>query len=213
MNPRSRKIRLLRLLPNSLVVTRLRSREKVLYLTFDDGPDPDFTPPILELLQRHGATASFFLIGDRIDGERALVQRLVDAGHQLGNHSWTHPFMSDLSLPAQLDQIDRTDAKLAEFDGRARHPFRPPCGVLPLNLLWHYARDRRTIAYWSYDSHDYEKRPAAEIAPLLQADPPVAGDVVLMHDDNGDTVDLLATVLPQWRQQGYQVRALPELRA
>lgn len=212
MIPRSRTIRLLRMLPSSLVVTRLRSGEKVLYLTFDDGPDPNFTPQILDLLGRHDARASFFLIGDRVDGERALVQRMVDEGHQLGNHSWTHPFMSDLSLSAQLEQIDRTDIKLAEFDGRARHPFRPPCGVLPLNLLLHYARRRRAIAYWSYDSHDYEKRPASEIVPLLQADPPVAGDVVLMHDDNADTVELLATVLPQWQQQGYQVRALPELR-
>jgi peptidoglycan/xylan/chitin deacetylase (PgdA/CDA1 family) len=121
--------------------------------------------------------------------------------------------MSDLPLAGQLDQIERTDAALARFDGRPRHPFRPPCGVLPLNLLWHYARHRRAIAYWSYDSHDYQRLPPEQLAPSIRADPPVAGDVVLMHDDNADTVDLLATLLPEWRQQGYAIRALPELRA
>lgn len=213
MNPRSRTIRLLRLLPNALVVTRYRAREKVLYLSFDDGPDPEFTPPVLDLLREHDASASFFLIGDRIDAHRAVVERTVAEGHQLGNHSWSHPFMSDLPLAGQLDQIARTDAKLAQFDGQARHPFRPPCGVLPLNLLAHYALRRRAIAYWSYDSQDYRKQPAEQIAPALLADPPVAGDVVLMHDDNAHTVQLLATLLPQWQQQGYAVRALPTLRA
>ena len=60
-------------------------------LTFDDGPDPGFTPPILDLLKAHGATASFFLIGDRIDQHPAVVERIVAEGHTLGNHSWDIP--------------------------------------------------------------------------------------------------------------------------
>jgi peptidoglycan/xylan/chitin deacetylase (PgdA/CDA1 family) len=213
MIPRSRKTRLLRLLPSALVVTRLSGADKVLYLTFDDGPDSEHTPPILDLLRDHGATASFFLIGDRVDAESAVVDRIVAEGHQLGNHSWTHPFMSDLPLVRQLDEIDRTDRKLAEFDGIARHPFRPPCGVLPLNLLWHYAVKRRAIAYWSYDSHDYQRLPPDELVRGMAADPPRSGDVVLMHDDSAVTSAALAVVLPEWRRQGFEVRALPALNA
>ena len=209
MQPRSRKTRLLGLLPSRLVTTRVRSRGKELFLTFDDGPHPEYTPPVLDLLKAHGATATFFLIGNLIDSHPDVVRRIVDEGHQLGNHSWSHPFMSDLPIEEQMDEIARTDASLAAFDGHATHPFRPPCGVLPRNLLARFARTGRTIAFWSYDSHDYERLPAATLIGQVRADPPKAGDVVLMHDDNADTVELLAGLLPEWRAQGYAVRAMP----
>lgn len=209
MQPRSRKTRLLGLLPARLVTTRVKSPEKTIFLSFDDGPNPEFTPPVLDLLKAHDATATFFLIGDQLDLHPGVVQRIVAEGHALGNHSWDHPFMSDLPIDRQLDQIARTDAALARFDGRAKHPFRPPCGVLPTNLLAHFARVGRTIAFWSYDSHDYERLPAATLLEQVRACPPRRGDVVLMHDDNADTVELLAGLLPEWRAHGYRVRAMP----
>lgn len=204
---------MLGLLPSRLVVTRLRPREKVIYLSFDDGPDPTFTPPVLDLLAEHGATATFFLIGNCIDAQPDVVRRIVAEGHQLGNHSWSHPFMSDLPIEGQMEEIDRTDALLARYDGKPRHPFRPPCGVLPANLLLRFAREGRSIAFWSYDSHDYERLPADELLPKIRATPPRSGDVVLMHDENAETVRLLAGLLPEWRAQGYAVRAMPEGRA
>ncbi len=209
MQPRSRKTRLLGLLPARLVTTRVKAPEKTIFLSFDDGPNPEFTPPVLDLLKAHDATATFFLIGDQLDLHPGVVQRIVSEGHALGNHSWDHPFMSELPLDRQLDQIARTDAALARFDGHATHAFRPPCGVLPANLLAHFARIGRTIAFWSYDSHDYERLPAATLLEQVRARPPRAGDVVLMHDDNADTVELLAALLPEWRAHGYRVRAMP----
>lgn len=209
MQPRSRKTRLLGLLPSRWVTTRVRGRERTLYLTFDDGPDPEYTPPILDLLKAHGATATFFLVGNRIDEHPDVVRRIVEEGHSLGNHSWTHPFMSDLSIEGQMDEIARTDASLSAFDGRAWHPFRPPCGVLPRNLLFRFARTGRTVAFWSYDSHDYERLPATTLIERIRRQPPRSGDVVLMHDDNPDTVELLAGLLPEWRSQGLAVQAMP----
>jgi peptidoglycan/xylan/chitin deacetylase (PgdA/CDA1 family) len=212
MKHRSRTTRMLRLLPSSLVVTRVPGPGKVLYLSFDDGPH-ECTPPVLDLLREYGAQASFFLIGDRLERQSGVVERIVAEGHQLGNHSWSHPFMSDLPLAGQLEEIDRTDAALQRFDGLARHPFRPPCGVLPVNLLWHFARQRRAIAYWSYDSHDYQGLPPEQLAQSMRADPPANGDVVLMHDDTADSARLLAVLLPEWQRQGFQVRAMPATRA
>lgn len=209
MQPRSRTSRLLGLLPARLVTTRVRARDKTLYLTFDDGPHPEFTPPVLDLLKAHGATATFFLIGERIDQYPDLVRRIVDEGHALGNHSWDHPIMGDLPLPKQVDQITRTDAALSAYDGRATHPFRPPCGALPANLLLHFARAGRTIAFWSYDSHDYEQLPAATLAARVRADPPRTGDTILMHDDTAMTVGMLADLLPQWCSEGFELRAMP----
>lgn len=120
--------------------------------------------------------------------------------------------MVDLALEAQLEEIARTDQALSAYSGRGRHPFRPPCGALPANLLLHFARTGRSIAFWSYDSHDYEQLPAQVLLPQIQADPPRAGDTVLMHDDTAATVELLASLLPQWRAQGFEVRAMPEGR-
>lgn len=209
VQPRSRKTRLLGLLPARLVTTRARGRRRTLYLTFDDGPHPEFTPPVLDLLNSHGATATFFLIGERIDRHPGVVRRIVDEGHALGNHSWSHPRMGDLPLPEQIDEIARTDAALSAFDGRTTHPFRPPSGVLPTNLLLHFARVGRTIAFWSYDSHDYEQLPAPILLAQIRANPPRSGDTVLMHDDTAATVELLAALLPQWRADGFEVRAMP----
>src|SRR3546814_9176233 len=97
---------------------------------------------------------------------------------------------------------------LAAFDGLERRLFRPPAGALPLNLLLHCARERRTLAYLSYDSHDYARLPAQALLPRIHSRPPSAGDVVLMHDDNMDTVEVLAELLPEWVRQGYSVQAM-----
>src|SRR5690606_11624081 len=94
-------------------------------------------------------------------------------------------------------------------DGHATHPFRPPCGALPANLLFHFARIGRTVASWSYDSHDYRHLPVSTLMPRIQADPPRTGDTILMHHDTGLTVELLAGLLPQWRADGYAGRAMP----
>lgn len=212
VQPRSRKTRLLGLLPARVVTTRARSSRKTLHLTFDDGPHPEFTPAVLDLLKAHGATATFFLIGNRIDGHPELVRRIVAEGHALGNHSWSHPLMGNLPLPAQIEEIARTDAALSPYSGRGTHPFRPPCGALPANLLLHFARTGRTVALWSYDSHDYEPLPAPTLLAHIHANPPRPGDTVLMHDDNATTVDLLGTLLPQWRANGLELRAMPRGR-
>lgn len=209
MQPRSRKSRLFGLLPRQFVVARLPAAGKRLFLTFDDGPDPAHTPAVLDLLKAHRATASFFLVGDRVERHADVVRRIVSEGHRLGNHSWSHPLMTTLPLAQQLDEIARTDRALAAYDGLDLHPFRPPCGALPFNLLVHFARERRSIAYWSYDSHDYERLPVETLLPMIRTNAPRAGEVILMHDDNSDTVELLARLLPDWLEQGFTVQAMP----
>lgn len=190
-------------------MTRLPSKGRRLFLTFDDGPDPVHTPLVLDLLKRHGATASFFLVGQQVAQHPDVVRRIVAEGHAIGNHSWSHPLMTQLPLADQVGEIQRTDEALAAFDGQARHLFRPPCGALPPSLLLHFARERRTLAYWSYDSHDYERLPAPALLAKIRSRPPRAGDVVLMHDDNMDTVDALAELLPEWARAGLTVEAMP----
>jgi peptidoglycan/xylan/chitin deacetylase (PgdA/CDA1 family) len=207
VNPRTRKLRVLRWLPSRLLLTT--GPRGAVYLSFDDGPHPELTPRLLDLLAAHGAHASFFLLGEHVERHPAIVQRMVAEGHLIGNHSYSHPAFAAMPLAAQLAEIDRTDVLLAAFDGRRRHRFRPPRGVLPTPLLLRFARGGRCIAYWSYDSYDYLQHPAEELASRLRSHPPRSGYVVLMHDDDASTLDALAMLLPEWRKAGIVLAALP----
>ena len=180
-----------------------------LYLSFDDGPHPEHTPRLLDLLAEHGAKATFFLIGNQIEANAALVGRIAAEGHTLGNHSMSHPHFETLSLAEQLEEVDRTDRLLSSIDGLPRHSFRPPRGVLTLPMLARFFRQRRRIAYWSYDSLDYSRRPAAELIEMMRRHPVRAGDIILMHDDDPVSLEMLQTLIPAWKAEGFSLRSLP----
>ena len=123
---------------------------------------------MLDLLAAHGARATFFLIGARAERQPALVERIVRAGHALGNHSWNHRHFETLPVAEQRSEIERTDALLRGFDGLPRHDFRPPRGRLTRGMVLDCIRRGQRIAYWSYDSLDYSERtPDALIALSL----------------------------------------------
>lgn len=204
-----KRTRLLNWLPDSMVLAAMPGGARHLYLTFDDGPDPRHTPALLDLLQQHQVCATFFLIGAKIEAHPQLVRRMLAEGHGLGNHSYSHPDFSRLSLAGKMSEIDRTDRLLDGFDGIRHHGVRPPSGAFSAALTLRLARERRRLMYWSYDSLDYQRRPPAELVAAMRAKPPRAGDVVLMHDDSDCCIRMLETLLPQWRAEGFDFRALP----
>ncbi|HUB91324.1 MAG TPA: polysaccharide deacetylase family protein [Dyella sp.] len=210
MNMRPKKHRLLGLLPDALVLTNGSRRDNARYLTFDDGPDPTYTPPLLDLLAKHGVKASFFLVGQKIERHPELVERIVAEGHMLGNHSYSHWSFKRMTTRKKLSEIHDTDALLHAFDGRAHHRMRPPHGYVGADLLCYFAIHRRSFVYWSYDSLDYQDRPNQEMISRLRADPPLPGDIVLMHDDSDRAHDALAVMLPEWLGEGHSFSALPQ---
>lgn len=209
MNLRPKKQQLLSLLPRALVQTHGPRDSNVLFLSFDDGPDPEYTPRLLDLLAASSAHASFFLVGRKAELYPAVVERIVAEGHMIGNHSFWHHNFAQMSLREQMVEIDRTDEVLAAFDHRPRHRIRPPQGHLTLPLLLHLARRRRSIAYWSYDSLDYQHQSGTELAARMRRHPPIGGDIMLMHDDSDCAGEALSTLLPEWRASGYAFHALP----
>ena len=212
MNPRPKKLHLLRWLPKRLMLTERPLGGCGLYLTFDDGPHPEVTPALLDLLEQHGAKATFFLLGANAERHPDIARRIVAEGHAIGNHSYSHPRFAKIDLAAQRAEIDRTDRILEAFDGRPRHWFRPPSGALPLRMLGYFARRGRAIAYWSYDSMDYRRQSAEVLARRLREQPPGAGDIVLMHDDDPNTLLALRELVPEWRAAGHALEALPAER-
>jgi peptidoglycan-N-acetylglucosamine deacetylase len=209
MTPRPRRLKLLRLLPDTWITTAGPTGVPAMYLSFDDGPHPEFTLPLLELLARYGARATFFLVGNQVELYPEVVRSIVAGGHTLGNHSHSHPRFEQLSLTEQVGEIDRTDRLLQPFDGHARHPFRPPRGVLSIRMLAHFIRAGRPISYWSYDSLDYSREPASELLVRIDQHPPRAGDILLMHDDSDISRQMLEVLLPRWQSHGLRMEALP----
>lgn len=209
MNPRPKRLKVLRWIPDGLVNTSGSGASPSLYLTFDDGPHPEHTPPLLDLLDAYQAKATFYLIGNQAEMYPDLVRRIANAGHRLGNHSYTHPEFEKLPLAAQLREIERTDALLKVADGHDLHPFRTPRGVLPPRLLWHFMRHGRSVSYWTYDSMDYSRRPVAELLESMRRHPVRPGDIVLMHDDSTIALEMLQILLPAWKSQGLDLPVLP----
>lgn len=208
-SPRPRRLRLLRWLPEAWVLTRIARAHRMLYLSFDDGPHPQHTPRLLDLLAGHGIRATFFLIGERAQRHPALVRRIVAEGHRLGNHSWSHPDFERIGRDERREQVERTRRLLREFDGRDRHDFRPPRGAMPAGLLLDCLRRGQRLAYWSYDSLDYSHRDPAELVANVLREPVEAGDVILMHDDSDHSRRMLQALIPHWRAEGYGFDALP----
>lgn len=209
MSLKPKKQQLLELLPNALMLIRGPRHGNVRYLTFDDGPDPEHTPPLLDLLAAHGVKATFFLIGQKIEQHPELVRRIVAEGHLIGNHSYSHWEFRNMTLRKQLSEVHRTDVLLAAFDQRRHHRVRTPRGYLAAPLLLYFASHRRSFVHWSYDSLDYQPQPLEELVARLRERPPVAGDIVLMHDDSSMACKALGTLLPEWLASGHRFQALP----
>jgi peptidoglycan-N-acetylglucosamine deacetylase len=171
---------------------------RAVYLTFDDGPDPEVTPRVLDLLERYQARGTFFLVGERASRYRDVVKQILTRGHAVGNHSFSHGGFERLSLGRQLDEVQRTEDLLAELESSAGpHPFRPPHGRASARLLLALARRGYDTVFWSFDSRDYAHDAARSIA-LLNSHLPVDGDIVLMHDDHRTVLSVLNDMLPRW---------------
>jgi peptidoglycan-N-acetylglucosamine deacetylase len=209
MNMKPKKQQLLSLLPDALVQTNGPRRGNTRYLTFDDGPDPKYTPRLLDLLAKHGVHASFFLVGQKVERYPELVERIVGEGHTIGNHSYSHWSFKRMTTSKKLREIHSTDALLRAFDGRPHHRMRPPHGYVGADILCYFAMHRRSFVYWSYDSLDYQDRPNDEMIARLRESPPLPGDIVLMHDDSDRASDALSIMLPEWLLSGHLFHALP----
>jgi peptidoglycan/xylan/chitin deacetylase (PgdA/CDA1 family) len=183
---------------------------RTLALTFDDGPDPIHTPKVLDILKDNGVKATFFMIGERVEHHPEIVRRILDEGHEIGNHAYRHVKFAALPLRDQLAEIHKTDQILTQYDGRPWHWFRPPQGRLPLRLLWAMVRTRHRLAMWSYDSLDYRAKNLDSIHKLFQGTPVREGEVVLFHDDNNSTALALPQLVGLWREQGYEFHCLSQ---
>lgn len=195
-------------LSGNIVRTRGSSAGGAVYLTFDDGPHPEHTASLLDLLAKFDAKGSFFMVGKTVAQAPHLVRRMLTEGHAIGNHSMTHPKMRTLAASAQRAEIDQADAVLERIDGKRRHLYRPPNGAVTLPMMGISLWRRQPLVLWTIDSLDYKLPAEQVIERLTDVTPPVPGDVILFHDDGACAGRALAALLPKWQQAGLAFAAL-----
>lgn len=186
-------------------------------LTFDDGPHPEVTPEVLDLLDRTGARASFFLIGERAERHPDLVREIVARGHRVENHTYSHPLhFSILGPGAQARQIDRAQALLADLAGRPPAFVRAPAGLRNLWLDPLLQRRGLRLASWTRRGLDTADHDAGRVTRrLLRGLRP--GDILLLHDGHAArtaggrpmVLEVLPRLLEALDHNGWTGRALP----
>jgi cellulose synthase/poly-beta-1,6-N-acetylglucosamine synthase-like glycosyltransferase/peptidoglycan/xylan/chitin deacetylase (PgdA/CDA1 family) len=193
---------------------------KRIALTFDDGPDPRWTPKILEVLQRERVPGTFFMVGSQAARHPDLVRKVQRAGHEIGNHTFTHAGMSTGAVWLRPAEVQLTEAVLLGITGRYARFIRPPYSatsdaITPTTerALAKAAGRRYIIALADYDSRDWEKPGVAKV--VRNATPRAGrGGVIMLHDGGGDrrqTVVALARIIPQLRAQGYSFVPLRDM--
>jgi peptidoglycan-N-acetylglucosamine deacetylase len=142
-------------------------RPRELALTFDDGPNPAWTPRLIEVLSEHNVRASFFMVGKFAKAERELARRVLDAGHLIGNHTWSHPKLSSASDAQVLEELTRTNDILAQITGNSVCFFRPPFGARRPYVL-KLARQLGLVPVtWNAMTSDWKEPSADRIATRL----------------------------------------------
>ncbi|WP_189766099.1 polysaccharide deacetylase family protein [Streptomyces xanthochromogenes] len=188
--------------------------ERSMVLTFDDGPDPRYTPGILKTLREHDVRAVFFLCGEMATDNRDLVREMRDDGHVVGNHTWTHPQLNKTASALIRSEIGRTSEVIEQTLGEAPQWFRAPYGAWNRNVFEIQAEMGMEPLAWTVDTLDWTTPGTPTIiSRVLEGAAP--GVVVLSHDAGGDrsqSVAALRTYLPELLKQGYELKVPPRRR-
>jgi glycosyltransferase involved in cell wall biosynthesis/peptidoglycan/xylan/chitin deacetylase (PgdA/CDA1 family) len=172
-------------------------------LTLDDGPDPVYTPKLLDVLASFGVRSTFFLVGEKAKQHPELVTRIVNEGHELGSHSYSHPDFGQLTMAGALKEIDATREVLSQWSDRpAKRLFRPPYGrVCVASTAAPWLRGE-TVVLWNVDYKDYLAEEPIDITAKLSRRRPQSGDIVLYHGHNPAALAALPAVLESAYEDG-----------
>ena len=178
-------------------------------LTFDDGPDPDLTPRILELLDQHGAKASFFCVGEEVAAHPEIVREIVRRGHSVENHSYRHsPAFACYGIARLSAEIERAQDALARLTGQRPAFFRAPAGFRSPFLDFVLARQGLRYVSWTRRGYDavsvHPRRALARLTRRL-----AAGDVLLLHDSGRCILQILPALLDELARRGLRSVSLP----
>ena len=195
--------------PSSSYIRDNKEAGKCVALTFDDGPHPEYTPQILDILDKYGVKATFFVVGENAEAYPEIVRRIIDSGHEIGNHTWSHKQMNSLSKEQIQKEITKTQDFLKESFNYSPVLFRPPGGG-----EYTFAKEtaealgcKYVLWAWRTDSKDWACPDAGTISQTVLSTV-TEGDIVLLHDYVGgksSTPQAVAQIIPRLLAQGYSL--------
>lgn len=187
--------------------------QKLIALTFDDGPHPKHTPRLLDMLRRRNVKATFYVIGERAANHPSIVRRMVNEGHEIGNHTWTHRNLKTLSDSQVRWEFDKTRDAIVAATGVQPRTMRPPYGSMYTSQReWVYREYGYPTVLWDVDPLDW-KKPGSSIVASRLISKTRNGSILLVHDLHGGSVDAMPQTIDTLLRQGYQFVTVSQLIA
>ncbi len=187
-------------------------------LTFDDGPDGVYTPRVLDVLKDYGVPATFFLLGQNMENHPQVARRIIEEGHAVGNHSYSHPDLRKLTASeAYQNQVNKTQQVFKDILDYEPLYFRPPYGALTDEQIEMLGAEGFIIVNWSIETFDWSaalNNPAGILERVNRYHH--EGAVILMHSAGGNrstTVEALPLIIESLREKGYEFITIPEMLA
>ncbi|MFN6945336.1 MAG: polysaccharide deacetylase family protein [Cytophagaceae bacterium] len=192
-------------------INSFKTTEKTIALTFDDGPSKHNTPPILDLLDKYGAKATFFCIGNKVEQNPEIAREIVKKGHLIGNHSYSHSnFFSLFGKKSIIREIRKTNQAITDATGEKCKIFRPPFGVTNPSIAKAIKQCGMKVLGWNIRSFDTTiKNPEKVAKRVLKKIKP--GAILLLHDDRPDTAKTLEAILLYTKEHNYTCVFVPDL--
>ena len=195
------------------IVKEVDTKEKIIALTFDDGPSPSFTGRILDILKKYNAKATFFIIGEQAEKLPELVKRQINEGHEIGNHMYRHREVFQMPIPEIREDLERSHRAIKGITGKPIRLYRPTSGYYNENIVGVAWSLEYIVVLWSVDSKDWSGlKPGAIAKKILKR--VKSGSIALFHDLGGyrdTTVKTLEIVLPELARRGYRCVTVSEL--
>ncbi len=198
---------------NDGVYAEVKTSEKVIALTFDDGPHPKLTNRILDILDKYDAKATFFVIGKNAELYPQIIKRIADNGHEIGNHTYSHLAETNSNSEKLKTEILKTEDIIFKITGTKTSLFRPPTGYCSKSAVQMTKDLSYKTIVWNIDTKDWAHRNKTEIIKEIKnrAD---NGSIILFHDFiayNSDTPEILSQILPFLKSKGYSFITVSEM--
>ena len=200
-----------------LIIKCGNTNEKLLALTFDDGPDEDFTPQILDILKKYNVKATFYVIGEKVQYNKKIIKREFEEGHEIGNHTYTHINVSKNGYNRINKEIGDTQSAVKSVIGVYPKTFRPPYRAISKDMCEIVKQKNMSIVLWSYvDAKDWQSPGVSSIVRSIESGIQ-NGCIILLHDYNklrspkSQTIEALDIIIPDLLEKGYKFVTVSEL--
>lgn len=192
---------------------RYDTDEKIVALSFDDGPAPRYTLPVLKILNDKGVKATFFVVGTEAEKYPEIIADITLQGHEISNHTWSHPEMDLIALDKLIFEVEETNRLINELTGKQNNFFRPPKGVITAEARKELGKAGFVTVLWAICIENSNAKTPEQMAQRV-LDNIKPGDIILLHDgrlDRTSTVKALPILLDGLRQKGYKTVTVGDL--